>query len=192
MARSRKSKGTVSRRQAKATTRRNISKLRKTGLVKSVAGKRGKRPGGSIYSKLKKFARVLKGEAAVVSAPKRTRQLYRGQFPGARGKLVIPKTKETTAIRVTKRGEIAITRKMPQGKTREIILSEQSDLKVLPPGQIYKVTGPNWVHYFRSYAELKKFLGQSADLPHRLITIAVVNFRDVFGDDDSILEDDDE
>lgn len=179
----RKRSNTTSRRPKQAAA---LDKLRKAGLTRSQAGKRGKRPGGSAYAKLREFRDVIEGKAAVITAPPAVVKKYKGTFRTTKNKIVVPKSSGETVRLAKKRAQIVktkiVTRDRPKIKLQ--IHPAVSTLRDLPqgPGYRYRIVTSSGVQTFESFAALKVYLDlayPSKNLPYvsRYIEVIPPNKR---------------
>lgn len=175
-------------RQAARATQRKISLLRQKGLIGRTEF-RGK-PSGSAYKLIRKYADVIEGRATVVKPSTRLIPKHlRKQAKERRGRLVIPKVEGTvsTVIKRTKKGPVIIRKRRRAGGETvvEKVAWPLGALPILAPGEVYRVTMPNWrtSKYFGSEKTLDEFIGFSSSLSE-FADIAVVElpsqFRDAF------------
>lgn len=160
-------------RQARAKTAAGLQKLRKAGLI-GPTEYRGKVGGGG-YRLLNKYRDVIEGRAVAVKPstkliPKQVRAAYKGR----KGKLVIPKVPGTVSTSVeriksgdTWRVKVSRSRRVPErGIIREEVLDVSREWPPLKPGQMYRVTMPNWrdAYNFFDQDTLEEFMDHSANL----------------------------
>lgn len=136
----RKRKPSSARSQAAKETQRKISALRALGLIKPKAKTptkvKRKKPGGSAYKALKRFADVLNNKAVAIKAPKKARKKYKGTFDIKGGRIIVPKSSTAKRVTVSKKtGEITIHRNTAGRKTRDRIVPKNAPLEELPRGK---------------------------------------------------------
>jgi len=141
---------------------KQVTRLRKRGLTKARAGRAKARPGGSAYALLRKFRSVLSGEAAVLKAPADVRKKYKGTFPEAYGKVVVPK-KAGERPRISRKVG-AITRKKyylaGERPFTSIILPKITSLTQIPrgPGISYRIYVGKDSIFFIDYEAMREYL----------------------------------
>ena len=107
--------------------RREVSALKKAGLVSPKIDARSYVPSRYMLEKLRKNADVIEGKVSVVKAPKNVRRKYaeKGIFEERGGALIIPKEYEKQRTRIS-RGMVEISRELKQGEERRVILPFQA------------------------------------------------------------------
>ena len=183
MARKSKYKGSSRQRQAKAATRARIAKLKKQGLIRTVSAKPGKRPGGSVYAQLKRFANVLNKNAVAIKAPPKTRKAYKGTFVIKHGKVVVPVEAGARRPRIERKtGLITTTHIRGKRKLKAYKLPRKATIENIPTGPniTYAIQLNNWTSKvrFSRLDDLTKFLAQY-DLKNHMDAIEIVVGEDV-------------
>lgn len=122
-----------------SAVKQQLAALRKKGLTRA---KPKARPGGSAYATIRKLKNVLEGKAQLVKLTKEARKKYKGQFPIAGGKAIVP-IHQGERISISKKtGEIHRTKRVGKRKFVFRILDGEQRLANLTGNEntIYRVT----------------------------------------------------
>lgn len=165
MATKRKRKPSAKQRQARSDTAHAIAALKKLGLIKprKTTGKR-KKPGGSAYKALKRFADIVNGKSVAVKATKKARKKYKGTFDVKGERIIVPKTATAEKIYVSKKsGEIIVKRNTAGKKTKDRIVPKNAAPEDLPQGKDISYSGTIYGHRikirFKNHADLMAYVG---------------------------------
>lgn len=113
--------------------RKEVSQLKKVGLVSKRIDARSYVPTKYMLKKLRKNADILRGEVEAVAAPKDIRRKYveKGLFEQRGSVLIVPKDYHNQKAKI-KRGLIEISRPLGYGEERRIILPfKATDMEAL-------------------------------------------------------------
>lgn len=105
------------------TVRRDISSLKKSGLVSSRIDVRKYYPSKYMLRKIAQNKDVLSGEAVAVRAPKKVREKYtkKGIFEQRGGTLIVPREYKNQRTRIS-RGLVELSRPLKMGEEIRLIL----------------------------------------------------------------------
>jgi hypothetical protein len=155
-------------KRGKTTTKssevkRQLAALRKRGLTRA---KPKGRPGGSAYATLRKLKPVIEGRAVPVKLTTAGKRMYKGMFPIAGGKAIVPVHKGERLSVSRKTGEINRIKTVGKRRFRfRMVPGQEAAVKNFKiPGDentVYRITTKGgYVNYRFGSAAVEEFVSQ--------------------------------